>query len=156
MSEFNATLEQAKKLVSKGRMSRRDFVQLALSTGVTAVAADKLFVTAARAEPKKGGTFKIGIGHGATTDSMDPGLYPDQFTGTALWGTLSNSLTEMDAKGAVIPDLAESFEPSNGAKKWVFKLRKGATFHNGKTVTAEDVVASMMHHRGENSKSAAK
>ena len=156
MSEFNTTLEQAKKLVSKGRMSRRDFVQLALATGVTAVAADKLFVTAARAEPKRGGTFKIGIGHGATTDSMDPGLYPDQFTGTALWGTLSNSLTEMDAKGAVIPDLAESFESSDGAKKWVFKLRKGATFHNGKTVTAEDVVASMMHHRGENSKSAAK
>ena len=63
MSEFNTTLEQAKKLVSKGRMSRRDIVQLALATGVTAVAADKLFVTAARAEPKKGGTFKTGIGH---------------------------------------------------------------------------------------------
>ena len=73
MTEFNTTLEQAKKLVSKGRMSRRDFVQLAVASGVTAVAADKLFVTAARAEPKKGGTFKIGIGHGATTDSMDPG-----------------------------------------------------------------------------------
>jgi peptide/nickel transport system substrate-binding protein len=85
MSEFKTTLEQAKKLVSKGRMSRRDFVQLTAATGVTAVAAEKMFVTAARAEPKKGGTFKIGIGHGATTDSMDPGLYPDQFTGTALW-----------------------------------------------------------------------
>jgi len=49
MTEFNTTLEQAKKLVSKGRMSRRDFVQLAVASGVTAVAADKLFVTAARA-----------------------------------------------------------------------------------------------------------
>ena len=38
----------------------------------------------------------------------------------------------MDHTGAVIPDLAESFEPDKGATKWVFKLRKGATFHNGK------------------------
>ena len=40
-----------------------------------------LFVKTVRAEPKKGGTFKIGISHGATTDSMDPGLYLNPFTG---------------------------------------------------------------------------
>jgi peptide/nickel transport system substrate-binding protein len=113
-------------------------------------------VSCARAEPKKGGNLIIGLAHGATTDSMDPGLYYDQFTGTALWGTLSNSLTELDPAGNAVPDLAESFEPSDGAKKWVFKLRNGSTFHNGKTVTSDDVVASMMHHRGEGSKSAAK
>ena len=33
---------------------------------------------------------------------------------------------------------------------------KGITFHNGKTVTADDVIASLQHHLGENSKSAAK
>ena len=38
----------------------------------------------------------------------------------------------------------------------MFKVRKGATFHNGKTVTADDVVASMLHHTKEDSKSAAK
>ena len=84
-----------------------------------------------------------------------PATYPDQFTGTA-GARCRNSLTEIDAKGNVVPDLAESFEPSDGAKKWVFKLRKGATFHNGKTVTADDVVASIRHHMGQDSKSAAK
>jgi peptide/nickel transport system substrate-binding protein len=115
-----------------------------------------MLTTAPADEPKRGGTFKIGVGHGATTDSMDPGLYPDQFTGTALGGTLGNSLTEIDADGNVIGDLAESFEPSDGAKKWVFKVRKGAVFHDGRTVTADDVVASMLHHTKEDSKSAAK
>ena len=62
-----------------------------------------------------------------------PATYPDQFTGTVGWGTMANSLTEVDAKGNIMPDLAESFEPSDGAKTWVFKLRKGVTFHNGKT-----------------------
>ncbi|MFN0191155.1 MAG: ABC transporter substrate-binding protein [Aestuariivirga sp.] len=154
--EQSTKLEMLKGLAAKGKVSRRDFMQFAIAAGITAAAADRMFVTAARAEPKKGGTIKIGLGHGATTDTLDPGLYPDQFTGTALWGTLANSLTEVDAKGNITPDLAESFEPADGAKKWVFKLRKGSTFHNGKPVTAADVVASIEHHRGENSKSAAK
>lgn len=156
MTETESKLLQAAKLAGRGKLSRREFTQLALASGLTLAAANTMFATAARAEPKKGGTAKFGIAHGATTDSLDPGLYPDQFTGTALWGTLSNSLTELDAKGNVVPDLVESFEPSDGAKKWVFKVRKGATFHNGKTVTADDVVASILHHTVEGTKSAAK
>ena len=156
MNETQYKLNAALAAAARGRITRREFTQLAIASGVTLAAANTMFASAARAEPKKGGTFKIGVGHGATTDSMDPGLYPDQFTGTALWGTLANSLTEIDADGSVAGDLAESFEASDGAKKWVFKVRKGATFHNGKTVTADDVVASMLHHTKEDSKSAAK
>ena len=156
MSELENKLKTAAKLAGKGRVSRRDFVQLAMAAGLTATAANAMFVKAVRAEPKKGGTLKVGLAHGATTDSLDPGLYYDQWTGTAFWGTLSNSLTELDTKGNAVPDLAESFEPSDGAKKWVFKLRKGLTFHDGKTVTSDDVVASIMHHSSEGTKSAAK
>jgi peptide/nickel transport system substrate-binding protein len=156
MNETQHKLNAALTAAVRGKITRREFTQLALASGVTLAAANTMFASAAKAEPKKGGTFKIGVGHGATTDSMDPGLYPDQFTGTALWGTLGNSLTEIDADGNVIGDLAESFESADGAKKWVFKVRKGAVFHDGRTVTAEDVVASMLHHTKEDSKSAAK
>ena len=83
----------------------------------------------------------MGVGHGATTDSLDPASYPDS-TGTMGWGATGNSLTEMNAKGEVEPDLAESFEPADDAKTWIFTIRKGVTFHNGKNVTADDVVAS--------------
>jgi peptide/nickel transport system substrate-binding protein len=107
-------------------------------------------------EPKKGGLLRMAIGHGSTTDSLDPATYLDYFTGTAFWGTLSNSLTEVDVAGNVVPDIAESFEPSNGAKTWRFVLRKGLEFHNGKPLDAQDVIASIRHHMGENSKSAAK
>lgn len=156
MTETINRLQQAAKLAGRGKISRREFTQLALVSGLTLAAAETMFVSAVHAEPKKGGIFRTGIGLGATTDSLDPALYPDQFTGTALWGTLSNSLTEIDAKGSVVPDLAESFESSEGARKWVFKLRKGATFHDGRAATADDAVASIEHHRGETSKSAAK
>jgi peptide/nickel transport system substrate-binding protein len=39
--------------------------------------------------------------------------------------------------------LAEAFEGSSDAKKWTYRLRKGAKFHNGDEVTAEDVVYSL-------------
>lgn len=156
MSEHRYRLTQAQRLIGRGGITRREFIHLALASGLTLAAADKLFVSIARAEPKQGGFAKFGLAHGATTDNLDPAGYPDTFTQTAFWGAMSNSLTEVDAQGNVQPDLAESFEPSNGASTWIFKLRKGATFHNGKAVSSDDVVGSMRHHMGEGSKSAAK
>lgn len=155
MSSLSRKLDLA-SLAARGKMSRRDFLQLAVAAGLSVPAAHAMFSEAARAEPKRGGQLKIGISHGATNDSLDPATYPDQMTGTACWGSASNSLTEIDAKGQVNPDLAESYEPSHGASKWVFKLRNGATFHDGRPVKSSDVIASFRHHMGEASKSAAK
>ena len=65
-------------------------------------------------------------------------------------------LTETGPKGKLSPSLAESWESTPDAKTWMFKLTKGVEFHNGKTVTVEDVIASINVHRGENTKSATK
>ncbi len=143
-------------LAKAGKLSRREFMVGAIAAGVTASTASTMFTSIARAEPKAGGHLRVGLGHGATTDSLDPATYPDQFTGTACWGTLANSLTEIDAAGNVNGDLAESFEGADGNAKWIFKLRQGVTFHNGKSLTAEDVIVSIRHHMGEGTKSAAK
>ena len=156
MSESEYKLRKAQNLIGGGKVSRRDFIQLGVAAGVTQAAAEAHVVSTARAEAKQGGFAKLGMAHGATTDSIDPAGYPDTFTQCAFWGAMSNSLTEVDAKGGIQPDLAESFEPSDGAKTWVFKLKKGVTFHNGKSVTADDVVASMRYHMGADTKSAAK
>ena len=43
----------------------------------------------------------------------------------------------------VVPDLSSNLPvPTNGGKTWVFHLRKGIKFSNGKPVTVNDVVAS--------------
>lgn len=139
-----------------GKLSRRDFMMTAIAAGLTVAAAETFYSTVARAQPKKGGTFRVGLGSGATTDTLDPATWPDTFNGLFGWGTLGASLAEVQADGTVTGDAAESFEASDGAKSWIFRLRKGAEFHNGKTLEAEDVVQSINHHRGEQSKSAAK
>lgn len=109
-----------------------------------------------RAQGKKGGQLRMAVGHGSTTDNLDPATYLDYYTGTAFWGALSNSLTEVDVDGNITADMASSFEQTEKARKWIFRLRNGAEFHNGKSVRPEDVIASIRHHMGQSSKSAAK
>ncbi|MBW2611946.1 MAG: hypothetical protein JRD49_00035 [Deltaproteobacteria bacterium] len=41
-------------------------------------------------------------------------------------------------------------------RAWTFRLRQDVTFHNGKTLTADDVITSFNHHRGDDTKSAGK
>ncbi|MCI0365694.1 MAG: hypothetical protein L0219_17675, partial [Phycisphaerales bacterium] len=90
-------LEKMKSLAAIGKVSRREFIQYALAAGMTVAAAETLFVKTARAQPKQGGSAKIGLAHGATTDSIDPATYPDTGTQVPLSGSLSNGLTEVDA-----------------------------------------------------------
>src|SRR5882762_6156163 len=100
-------LEEMSRLVAKGRINRREFVQLAMAAGLAAATAETMFSRAARADPKKGGRLRMALGHGSTTDTLDPANYVNNFTGTFAWGTLSNGLTEVDVKGNIQPDLAE-------------------------------------------------
>ena len=156
MTELELKLKRAALAVSRGKLSRRDFMSFAVGAGLSAAAANTLFVRAARAEPKKGGTFRLGSGHGATTDTLDPATWTNDLQKDMSIGIFGAQLVHIDQKNAVQPHLAESIEPADGATKWIFKLRKGLTFHNGKTLTAQDVVETYNYHRGENSKSAIK
>jgi peptide/nickel transport system substrate-binding protein len=40
--------------------------------------------------------------------------------------------------------LAEEAEPNADASEWVIRLRKGLEFHNGKTITADDLIFSIL------------
>lgn len=62
-----------------------------------------------------------------------------RYTGRHIFETLVMT----NSKYEVVPMLAESIEKSDDGKTYTFKLREGVTFHNGKEMTAEDVVASM-------------
>jgi peptide/nickel transport system substrate-binding protein len=150
-------LEYWTQQIKRGRISRREFMGRAAALGVSATAATTLLSQAGvAAEPKRGGSAKFGLAHGATSDTGDPAAYPDTATQVPFWGAMSSGLTEVDAKGNIHGDLAESMESSNGAATWVFRLKKGVTFHNGKDLTADDVIASYRHHMGKDSKSAVK
>jgi peptide/nickel transport system substrate-binding protein len=151
-----ANINDLEKLVKSGKLTRREFMTRAIALGVAAPFATSLFSQSAyAATPKKGGKFIMGLGYGSTTDSLIPGANENGFV-ACLSYAYQNQLTEIDNNGQTIPELAESYEASADAKTWIFKLRQGVEFHNGKTMTADDVIASMNHHRGEESTSAGK
>ena len=109
----------------------------------------------ASAQPRKGGTIRIAIAAGNTNDNYDPGTWTHQFV--QVFGTARHGfLTEVAADGSLVGELAESWDASDDARTWTFKIRQGVTYHSGKDMTPEDVVASINHHRGEDSTSAAK
>ena len=149
-------LEHLENLLNEGKISRRQFLTRAAALGLSvAVAPSLLSGKAEAATPKKGGHFIHAITGGSTTDTLDPATH------TSSWNInvelqIRNCLVEVDHNFDTVPELAESWESSPDAKTWVFNLRKGVEFHDGKTLDAEDVIYSLNHHRGEDSKSAAK
>lgn len=149
----------------EGRISRREFLRagaalgtlgaLGVGAGAGSFASLSSLISPAQAAPKKGGKFTAGLAHGSTTDSLDPGSFENSFmTGSGF--ARYNFLTEIDTSGRLIGELAERWEVTPDAKTWTFHLRKGVEFHNGKRLRAQDVVASLNHHRGADSTSAAK
>jgi peptide/nickel transport system substrate-binding protein len=149
-------LKHLENLLNNGKISRREFMARVSALGLTA-ALSPVFLSnpVNAATPKKGGRLRIGSGGGATTDTLDPGNLSDAMAISINWQLLNN-LVEIDYQGNAIPELAESWESSPDAVQWIFQLRKGVEFHNGKTLDAKDVIFSINHHRGEKSKSGGK
>ena len=71
-----AELSWLGRQLTRGRISRRDFMGRAAALGVTTALAGTLCAQAVRAAtPQKGGHLRTGMGHGSTTDSLDPATY---------------------------------------------------------------------------------
>ena len=109
----------------------------------------------ARAQQKRGGTFRAAKGHGSTTDTLDPATWDNGFVIGLAYG-MHGYLTGFAIDGSIEPMIAESWEANEGADTWRFKIRSGATFHDGRAITPESVVASLNYHRGDDTTSAAK
>lgn len=88
------------------------------------------------------GTARVALG--TTLNQLDPAksTIGDEYIYVHL---VFNGLTRIDPDLTVKPDLAESWTASDDLRTWTFKLREGVKFHHGRTLDAEDVVATMKH-----------
>lgn len=74
--------------------------------------------------------------------TIDPAKISD-YTDYMAAVNLYDALISVDAKGNLIPELAESWTISDDAKEVTFKIRADAKFSDGTPVTAADVVYSV-------------
>lgn len=150
-------LKELERLLIHGKISRREFLVRVSALGLTSALAPAIFHTPASAStPKKGGRLRVGMTEASTTDTLDAGGACCSLWEMWITFQFRNHLVEIDPKGRPIPALAESWESTPDASKWIFRIRKGVEFHNGKTLDSHDVVYSLNHHRGDESKSPAK
>jgi len=76
-------------------------------------------------------------------DTFDPTL--DSSNSVAyIVQQVGDGLVAYDRNLRVVPGLAKSWKVSRDGREYLFTLRKGVRFHNGKTLTADDVVASFL------------
>lgn len=88
--------------------------------------------------PRKGGRLRAGIVGGSAKDSLDahnPVTQPDEARVIQLYETLATYDSDFRLQLA----LADEITPSADARTWTIRLKQGLEFHNGKTVSAQDV-----------------
>ncbi|MGI9425458.1 MAG: ABC transporter substrate-binding protein [Hyphomicrobiaceae bacterium] len=138
--------------------TRREVMGWLIASGATIASAGSIVTAAGEAlaqTPKKGGKIKIAYDLHGPSDTLDPILFTssiDYGRGRAHF----DNLVRLNDDLSTGPDLAEEYSSNKDATEWTFKLRKGVKWHDGKPLTAEDVIYSMNRHLGKDSKSKAK
>lgn len=146
-----------RKQFLSGKLSRREFMTRMTALGIGAASATSLVagLTTAAQAATKGGLLKLATSTGGTTDSLDPTKYLSTSDYTRAFQMYS-PLVALDRNSQAIPALAEAWEPNADATEWVFRIRKGVQFTNGKDLTSKDVIFSLQRHVAPDSESAVK
>ena len=127
-------------------LDRRQFLRGIAATGaavgagglIAACSSSSPGASTTRATPKRGGDLKVGLSGSNGADTLDPHnqvTYLDGARGLALY----QSLAQQNNQGQMELVLAEEITP-NTSKDWIIRLRQGVTFHDGKPLTAQDVI----------------
>lgn len=95
--------------------------------------------------PKPGGRIRVGVQNQSLADTLDPAKanHTGDFCRMFMF---YSGLTEFDADFHTQNALAEKFE-SDDQLTWSVTLRRGVQFHDGKALTADDVVFSLLRHK---------
>lgn len=151
--------EESQRLFTalKRGATRRDILAMLMAGGMQATLAGGLAGTALSVHaqtPKRGGKLRVAGATASANDTLDPAKQSNH-TDYSRCNMLHNGLTSLDGSLTPQPALAESFTTKD-AKTWVFTLRKGVTFHDGKPLTPADVVWSIARHKDPATASKAK
>jgi peptide/nickel transport system substrate-binding protein len=125
-------------MAGAGALAGAGSLLAACSSGSPAPAASSSAATAT----KPGGALKVGLTGGSGSDTLDPhkGL---TYLDTARAQSLYQPLLQLNTRAQSEFVLAEEISPHGSTSEWVIRLRPGITFHDGKPLTADDVIFTL-------------
>jgi len=106
---------------------------------------------AGKQRPKRGGTLRVAL---PMADSIDP-LQMSAGGAIAMVQQVAEYLVWAEDDLTLRPVLATDWEARDGGRTWLFRLREGVRFHDGREMTSADVVASFRRMVAPESPSAA-
>ncbi|MFE1769688.1 ABC transporter substrate-binding protein [Streptomyces sp. NPDC059008] len=102
---------------------------------------------AAGGKPRRGGTLRVGALGRASAVTRDPHATQANESDYLVIALVHDTLTAPGAKTNTVPRLAARWRASDDLKTWRFTVAKGAKFHDGSPVTAEDMAWSLRRLR---------
>lgn len=106
--------------------------------------------------PAVAAKMDVSIGMQLEPPNLDPTGGAAAAIDEVVYANVFEGLTRFGPDGAILPALAESWEISEDGLSYTFKLREGASFHDGSAFDAEDVKFSLDRARAEDSTNAQK
>ena len=94
------------------------------------------------AVPDMGGPLTAGFSGGTSADTLDP-LNAIDNVETAYSAGMFDSMIEIGRDGLPHLELAEEITPSKDGRTWTIRLRRGISFHDGRELTADDVLYTL-------------
>jgi len=140
-----STIERRKGHPNLSGLTRRDVLALT-ATGAVAAATASVPYRVFAADPE--GQLTWGIHVSLAPTWFDPAETPGFITPFMVLYALHDAMVKPMPGQPLAPCLAESFSASEDGLAYDFVMRKGAKFHNGDPVTAEDVKYSFERYRG--------
>ena len=95
--------------------------------------------TTTTALPQTGGTLRAGLSGGSARDTLDPHNWVNLVDAARVY-SLFNPLIDFDLDAHPVKSLAGELEPSSDSMNWTIRVKPDVEFHNGKTLSADDVL----------------
>jgi peptide/nickel transport system substrate-binding protein len=92
---------------------------------------------------RTGGALRVGATGGGAKDTIDAHRPTADTDIMRVWNLYESLAVRTPDFAKLEMLLAESIEAGKTPKQWTIRLKQGVTFHNGKPVTADDVIFSL-------------
>jgi peptide/nickel transport system substrate-binding protein len=114
----------------------------ATGTAIESATSEAAATTEAAEAINRGGRLRVGHVGGGEAETFNPGVAASFIDASRLFN-IYDRLVSVAPDLSIQNELAEEWEPNADATVWKIRLRSGVTWHDGKDLTADDLIYTL-------------